>query len=197
MTFGEKLKQARLNAKMTQEQLAKKMLVSRSAIAKWESDKGMPDINNLKLISQLLDISMDYLLDENKELDLRIIKTPIDLKTFGKGRKKVLKDRAIRSVYPNAKIMTLIAQEQLTKGEKIVDTAVFLLTPLIDVIKFAKGLNNLDNEFYLVNDDNHQYLVVATSEFIEAHELNEHINEKKFSIGNYEFMNCGEILYGK
>ena len=56
MTFGAKLKQARQNSKLSQEQLAEKLNVSRSAIAKWETDKGMPDIDNLKAISQLLDI---------------------------------------------------------------------------------------------------------------------------------------------
>ena len=42
MTFGEKLKEARKEAGLSQEQFAEKMNVSRSAIAKWESDKGMP-----------------------------------------------------------------------------------------------------------------------------------------------------------
>ena len=64
MTFGEKLKEARKEAGLSQEQFAEKMSVSRSAIAKWESDKGMPDVNNLKVMAQLLDVSVDYLLDE-------------------------------------------------------------------------------------------------------------------------------------
>ena len=43
MTFGEKLKEARKKAGLSQEQFAEKMCVSRSAIAKWETDKGMPE----------------------------------------------------------------------------------------------------------------------------------------------------------
>lgn len=39
MTFVEKLKKARKEAGFSQEQLAEKMSVSRSAVAKWESDK--------------------------------------------------------------------------------------------------------------------------------------------------------------
>ena len=42
MTFGEKLQEARKTAGYTQEQLAEKLCVSRSAIAKWESGNGMP-----------------------------------------------------------------------------------------------------------------------------------------------------------
>ena len=57
MTFGTKLKEARKAAGLSQEQFAEKMCVSRSAIAKWESDKGMPDINNLKAMCQLIEKS--------------------------------------------------------------------------------------------------------------------------------------------
>jgi transcriptional regulator with XRE-family HTH domain len=46
MTLGEKIKEARKQCGLTQEQLAEKMLLSRSAIAKWESDKGLPDVEN-------------------------------------------------------------------------------------------------------------------------------------------------------
>ena len=40
MTFGTKLKEARLSAGLSQEELSGRMSVSRSAIAKWEIDKG-------------------------------------------------------------------------------------------------------------------------------------------------------------
>ena len=48
MTLGEKIKEARKQCGLSQEQLAEKMTVSRSAIAKWETDKGLPDVDNLK-----------------------------------------------------------------------------------------------------------------------------------------------------
>ena len=70
MTFGEKLKQARVAAGLSQEQLSEQIGVSRSAVAKWESDKGMPDIQNLKVLAQLLNTSIDYLLDDGETLDL-------------------------------------------------------------------------------------------------------------------------------
>ena len=37
---------------LSQEQFAEKMSVSRSAVAKWETDKGLPDIENIKLIAK-------------------------------------------------------------------------------------------------------------------------------------------------
>ena len=47
MTLGEKIKDARVKASLTQEELAAKIMVSRQAISKWESDRGIPDIENL------------------------------------------------------------------------------------------------------------------------------------------------------
>ena len=52
-TLGKKLKSARKEAGLTQEQLAVKLMVSRQAITKWDADKGMPDIETLKSLSQL------------------------------------------------------------------------------------------------------------------------------------------------
>ena len=47
MTLGEKIKEARTKCGFSQEKLAEKMAVSRSAIAKWETDKGLPEVGNL------------------------------------------------------------------------------------------------------------------------------------------------------
>lgn len=56
MTLGEKIKFLREKKGITQECLAEELNVSRSAIAKWESDNGIPDIDNLKRISNYFDI---------------------------------------------------------------------------------------------------------------------------------------------
>lgn len=61
MTLGEKITNARKQANMSQEQLAERLNVSRSAIAKWETDKGIPDIENLKALSGVFEVSIDYL----------------------------------------------------------------------------------------------------------------------------------------
>lgn len=62
MTFAEKLRSARKQAGMSQEQLAEKLCVSRQAITKWETDAGIPDIDNLMAVSALFHISIDELL---------------------------------------------------------------------------------------------------------------------------------------
>lgn len=66
MTFAEKIKSMRKQAGMSQEQLAQKLGVSRQAITKWETEAGIPDIENIKAISALFDISIDELLSNEK-----------------------------------------------------------------------------------------------------------------------------------
>ena len=66
MTFAEKLKSIRKQAGMSQEKLAEKLGVSRQAVTKWETDAGIPDIENIMAISALFDLSIDELLSNEK-----------------------------------------------------------------------------------------------------------------------------------
>lgn len=70
MLFSEKLKKIRKDNNLTQEELAEKLLVSRQAITKWESGDGIPDIENLKQISILFNISIDELVKEEKTINI-------------------------------------------------------------------------------------------------------------------------------
>ncbi len=71
MRFAEKLKKARKEYGMSQEVLADKLGVSRQAVTKWETDKGLPDIENMLIISKLFGISLDELLTDEKESHIR------------------------------------------------------------------------------------------------------------------------------
>ena len=66
MTFAEKLKSLRKQSGMSQEKLAERLGVSRQAITKWETDAGIPEVENLMGISSLFDISIDELLGIEK-----------------------------------------------------------------------------------------------------------------------------------
>ncbi len=201
-TLGEKLRSARKNAGLTQEQLAVKLMVSRQAITKWEADKGMPDIENLKSLSQLLGVSIDYLLDNGEQLDLSVIREEINLDEFtykrkfsGRWNKKTgKKDMVVRSKYPNAEIHYLLGNQIATKGEKIIDNLIGFLTDApFGLPDFINGMKNTDKEFYLVNDADKQYFVIVFDEFIESRQLSEKITARKFEIGNFSFVDCGVI----
>lgn len=52
--FSEKLKKLRQEQNLTQDDLADKIFVTRTAISKWETDNGYPSIENLKLLQNYL-----------------------------------------------------------------------------------------------------------------------------------------------
>ena len=70
MLFNEKLRMLRKESNFTQEELAEKINVSRQAITKWESGDGTPDIENLKQLSILFNITIDELVKEDKDVVL-------------------------------------------------------------------------------------------------------------------------------
>ena len=70
MEFNEKLQQLRKQNNLTQEQLAEKLYVSRTAISKWESGKGYPNIESLKSLSKLFSVSIDDLLSGEELISL-------------------------------------------------------------------------------------------------------------------------------
>ena len=191
MTLGEKLKSARVNVELTQEQLAEKLMVSRSAIAKWENDKGMPDIDNLKNIASLLNISVDYLLDDANAIDVNMIREPIDLEKYRKSGKKVIdKDRILRDRYPYATISYLIADH----SSKIDVAADWFLMLAFDALPgIPQALNewkHIKEQYYLVDDKHSQYLVMIGEEFIETRTMTHKVENKfgkKFKIGNVKF----------
>lgn len=67
MELNQKIKQLRLEAGWTQEELAQQLFVSWTVVSKWESGRGYPSIDSLKELSVLFNISLDDLLS-NKEL---------------------------------------------------------------------------------------------------------------------------------
>ena len=183
MTFGEKLKEARKEAGLSQEQLAQKLSVSRSAVAKWESDKGMPDVNNLKAMAQLLDVSVDYLLDEDEKLSFNETKEAIDLELFeitGKCRDK--KDAACYSRFSGADaIYPLIRRKRMSKAEWFTD---FIAGA--GIIQGADYLRDA-SAYYLVETGEKQLLVNVSADFITSKELANKVDPRKFDFGTYTF----------
>lgn len=62
MNFSEKLKEIRKKEGISQEQLAEKIGVSRQAITKWETGKGLPDVENMVIIAEIFKTTIDELL---------------------------------------------------------------------------------------------------------------------------------------
>lgn len=206
MTLGQKIKEARVAAGMTQEQLSVRLAVSRQAITKWESDKGMPDIENLKLLSKALNVTVDYLLDDGTALDMSVMREPVDFTIYLSDstkkpsfiRKGEIREMIVKERYPHAEIYSLGQSQKAVKAEKIIDYILTFIEPAVcgipDLVNTAKNINVYS---YLVNDDKKQWLVTITDEFMETRQLTHKIDNKKFIIDKFEYRVLRKIQEGK
>lgn len=78
MKLGEKIKQLRISNNMTQDELAKKCYVTRTAVSKWENDNGLPNLESLILISECFNISIDKLLKDDDDNQDKIINNIVE-----------------------------------------------------------------------------------------------------------------------
>lgn len=106
-TLGEKIKKLRNDNDITQEELANKIFVTRTAVSKWEQDKGYPSIDSLKLMANLFNVSIDDLLSE-AELE-RISNN--SLEELGKEKKLInLKKLFRKKVWiPISSVLSILA----------------------------------------------------------------------------------------
>lgn len=81
MTIGEIISVRRKVLRLTQYDLAMLIGVSKSAIAKWETDRGVPDRVNLKRLSEVINVPLEQLYrsidsSEIQDVDLKVNITP-------------------------------------------------------------------------------------------------------------------------
>lgn len=187
MTLGQKLKEIRKKFGLSQEQLAEIINVSRQAITKWETDAGLPDTENLKELSRIFGISIDYLLDNNNELPLLVMKKKLDKDNY---KNKISSyEEVLKEYYPAPwKIYILTREKKMSKLEGIFDFIIGAGT--IDV---ADALNDM-SPYYLAIKDNIKLLVNIKDWVLEVKELNPDINEKKFIVDKNIFRKHNELV---
>ncbi len=89
--FGQFIAKRREYMHLTQEEMAQRIGVSKSAIAKWETEGGLPDRDNLKRLSKVINVSVDDLhriiergCEESPEMDINITADVINvLESYG------------------------------------------------------------------------------------------------------------------
>ncbi len=72
VNLGEQLQKLREEKKMSREDLAGEMNVSRQAVYKWENNKGYPDIENLIKLSELYNVTLDELIKGDQKFQKKI-----------------------------------------------------------------------------------------------------------------------------
>lgn len=182
MTFGEKIREARKQNGLSQEEFAKKLSVSRPAVSKWESDRGMPDIENLKMISKLLDVSIDYLVSDSDMEVGSILKEAINLHSYPNAKGNGLKeDFVILEYYPDAENIWQLSRERiLSTKEKVVDF-------IYPGVQYVSDHWRDPSIYYLVEQKGVQFLATVTKDFIISQKLIRNITDNSFEIGEQKF----------
>lgn len=74
-SLGEKIRQLRKGKKLSQEEFAFRLNVSRQAVSRWENDEMVPNADNLRSICEVLDADAGYLLFNEPAPPLRKMRT--------------------------------------------------------------------------------------------------------------------------
>lgn len=174
MTLGEKLRDCRKRAGLSQEALAEKLHVSRQAITKWECGGGIPDVENLQRIAALFGVTVDELLREESSAAPPVLREEIDLGQYEKTWKyRSQYDAAVRAHFPDAERITpLIRRRKLSKSEQILD---FLTQP--GVFRLA-DLCKDRTAYYLVETGTWQFFVHVSESYMESCPLEPRFTEE-------------------
>ena len=107
MTLQEKLTTLRKQKGLSQDALADKLYVSRQAVYKWESGQATPDIDKLRVLSSLYNVSIDNLLNDKEEI--KYVNAPTsEPKAYG----KVIRKKELRGKEADVHNLMLLPDEQ-------------------------------------------------------------------------------------
>ncbi|WP_311492699.1 helix-turn-helix transcriptional regulator [uncultured Anaerococcus sp.] len=129
MKIGDKLKNARLDKKLTQEEVAEKLFVSRQSISNWENNKTYPDIGNVIALSDLYQISLDELLKGSDNF-MKHLEESTDIV---KSNKKLIFIIVIALI-----AMILMAMFTEFLPEKVVLIAIFTLAVIVTGLVYSE-----------------------------------------------------------
>lgn len=164
MELCKKIKKIRNDNKLTQEQFAEKMLVSRTAVSKWENGTCYPSIDSLKYMSKIFNVSLDKLLSSEEILEIAKIENKSNMSKYN-GLLFCLLDiiRIIFIILPLYSYKTnnfiysvsLFNSNDLSTTLKIVFILIFIIFLVLGIIELIfnfKGNNRLINKISMFLD---------------------------------------------
>lgn len=188
MTLGEKLKEMRHRFGMTQEKLAERLCVSRQAVTKWESDQGIPDTGNLKVIAETFGVTIDYLLNEQSEMPLLALKETIKTDDYDKKRYRNKYEAALLTGFEGYEIYPLMREKKMNVAERVFD---FLIGS--GTVQLADALGDM-SPYYLVKKDKIHLLVNIRKNVMTAQELAPSTDENQFEIDHNRYIRMNALI---
>ena len=177
MTLGEKIQWGRRRRGLSQQQLGEKLCVSRSAIAKWETDKGLPDVDNLRQLSRLLGMTVDNLLSD----DTAAILEPCSFSSLP-GCKRVQKDSFMRLRFPDSAIIPLLGRAEDSCA------SVSFCQPA-----YLANRSERQFAFYLVETAQEQLFVTVSDSYLELRPMEQPVKGERFHLNGWHFLKLHPI----
>lgn len=197
MTLGEKIQAARKQARLTQEQLAQRLCVSRAAVAKWESDAGIPDVLNLKALAVLFDVTMEDLLNDTLDLKTFRFRESICLDDYvSSGRCRDAYDSAAVSRFPDAYwVCPVVLLHGLNKIEGIFNIITF---GLLSAIWQLAHMKEFRRHHYLAETGEVQYFITVDDTSITSTALPHRLrNVDEFWVDGRKYLRTDYDLTGE
>ncbi|MGM0410390.1 MAG: helix-turn-helix domain-containing protein [Bacillota bacterium] len=169
-TLGDKLRKLRKSEGLTLRQLGEKLNLSFSILAMYEREERMPPVDKLKLIANYYDVSIDYLLNNNKKFKRD------EVNNFsGKNKIPIIKNDCKKLKDEN----TIISEKNILK------------------YKNTKFDNDLDNLFYFkVKEDSMKGSRIYSGDIVLVKEVDD-INSGDVALINYEGKTLIRTIYKK
>ena len=176
MELCEKIRKIRNDNKLTQEQFAEKMLVSRMAVSKWENGTCYPSIDSLKYMSKIFNVSLDKLLSSEEILEIAKTENQSNISKYN-GLLFCLLDivRIIFIFLPLYSYKTndfvysvsLFNSNDLGATLKIIFMLIFIMFLVLGIIEFIfnfKGNNRLINKISMFLDVTSIFVLLFTKQ---------------------------------
>ncbi|GEM_PF-584693 len=166
MAFHEIIKEKRKQLGITQDELAKELKVSRSAISNWEIGRNYPDINTLIHLAQMYNMSLDGLFNEN--IELTSLSALDEEKEMPPKRVNILIVAVIIISLFSFVYVSLIKEPQIIFENETIDSSLQLVNFHKNEIKNI-GLTGDQLFVYLENPEDVFYYVESGDDVVEVH----------------------------
>lgn len=191
MEIGSKLKNARNNIGLTQEQAAEVLGVSRQTISNWEKNKSYPDIISVIKMSDIYSVSLDHLLKEEnsmKQTYQEFLEESTNTVKAKRRLEKVLLISTYFLVWTIAMVIFWQAKGSMTSECDVAFRWILLpLVLLVTTIFIAKNNYWGKGNWFSVPVAGITYLTVPYTRFIE---------ESEYAMYTFRFPNFGYMLIG-
>ncbi len=195
MKFGENLKKLRKSKKLSQEDLAEKMHVSRQSVSKWETGDAYPEMNNILELCKIFhchinDLVNDSIIDIDsldEEIKMNVVKFKSEQQSKMKGLSK-----AITIIAKVCRIISIVCIPILVATMIILGIVINNIDIRDNEIRF-KGTNDTIN---IVEVDNGLSIKINSEEITDTINQKEFIKIKEILANNSKMMVLGYIETG-